>query len=109
MATTIKFRFKSASASVTLFSEDLGTIHSLYSRVRKEGHATELMSHICRWADSKNIALCLSAQGYGGGEIMENKQLIDFYSQFGFHRMIGDGPIWPAFMRREPSQDLQPP
>lgn len=64
------------------------------------------MGQVCDWADDNNAVLFLIVQRYSypRGEGMNNHQLIEFYSKFGFQldSDYGDGTY--KKMVRQPSQ-----
>ena len=54
------------------------------SNVKGQGHATEMMHIICRWADENNMLLYLEARIFEVGGIPDNKRLAEWYKKFGF-------------------------
>lgn len=52
---------------------------------RRLGNATELLTNICKEADSKKMILMLTVEPFGDGPQMTKEQLMEWYeSTFGF-------------------------
>lgn len=100
---TIFFERESASCSVEYW-DDTGYLVSLKSTVRRQGHATALLTLVTQWADVNQVPLQLVAAPYGEGEKLGPHGLIQFYKKFGFVQV----PPHTGFyhMRREPSQEI---
>ncbi len=98
---TIRFRHVSATATVNLVDPKLGFLNSVYSRVRREGHATALMNQVIAWADENEVMLLLTAQTYGSESTLSNQALVEFYRRFGFKDQM-DLELWPRKMYRAP-------
>lgn len=99
----IKTVFKFQSARVTLEHFDNGTakLSGLYSEERGQGHASELLMEVTRYADKHELAMWLILQRFGdphGG--LSNQQLVSFYQKFGFD--ILDDTERPITMIRYP-------
>ena len=91
------------SASIDLDSVDYrgldrddntASLHSLFSKDKKKGHASKLMDYVCRIADMYNINLDLRAgwekedeRSYSDEqrkELLSHDELISFYERKGF-------------------------
>ena len=83
-----EFHYESASCEVTIVSGQ-GLVHRVYAEKRGLGHATGLLRRVAEWADENDLELFLRAQAYGHPvqTILDNNQLIKFYSKFGFERV----------------------
>lgn len=82
----ILFKHESASARIKEVSGNSMLCH-VYSRERRQGHATGLMEKVCRYADENGITLYLVADPYKTtmqSDIMTPGQLEEFYRKFGF-------------------------
>jgi len=79
----IEFFCDSASARLVMWENTKrATVSEVYSRKKKEGHATGLFLKLCEYADKNGLTLILEAAQFAPG--MNNEQLRDFYSRFGF-------------------------
>lgn len=98
----VHFRHESATAKLTLYGS-VASLSSLYSRKLGQGHATELMRQVIRFADVNKLELVLEVGrfGYSHKGALDNEQLFEFYEKFGFVRADSRSKI----MRR-PSQEL---
>lgn len=80
------FKHESASARIKAVSGIQMLCH-VYSRERRQGHATGLMEKVCRYADENHITLYLIADPYKttmNSDIMTPARLEEFYHKFGF-------------------------
>lgn len=79
--------YKTLSARAKLRHEDdtNAKLVDVYSEIRGQGHATQLLTSIMEDVDRKGITLWLEVQGYGDPHtVLTNSQLIRFYERFGF-------------------------
>lgn len=100
---TMSMYFKFLSATATLRYEDKETakLTNLYSEVRGQGHATQLLTTITDLADQDGISIWLEVQSNGDPHtVMTNSQLISFYEKFGFD--VLDRSHCPVRMVRYP-------
>lgn len=68
---------------------DVREITDVYTdpKMRRQGHATELMNRICKEADAKKMILVLRPGQFGDGE-MTDRQLYEWYGNtFGFNEI----------------------
>lgn len=101
--THIPFSYESATGCINVIcsSPKEAFVNAVYSRERRQGHASVLMQMIVDHADDHDYILHLTVQGYGNGVIMDNPSLVEFYARFGFVRV---GKNWPATMIRYPRE-----
>lgn len=102
----IKFAEGGASANVMPLDRYLHGVQDLYSYERGKGHARRVMEKIVAYADEHRITLFLVAQEYGRERGLDNVQLEQFYSKFGFEKDIRSAR--PVRMVRYPSREKQP-
>ena len=62
----MEFNFKSASCRLVVHSPNAADISYVYSKVRGQGHATGLLTEVCKYADENDLDIFLLARGYGG-------------------------------------------
>jgi GNAT superfamily N-acetyltransferase len=86
-----------------VFADGWGSVSTLYSRDRGQGHARIVMERIIQHADHNGLKLELTARPFGDAHGLNNSELIAFYEKFGFHRKTLDRPS--PLMVREPSQE----
>jgi GNAT superfamily N-acetyltransferase len=105
---TISFMYETATVSLIDWGDGTGSVSSLYSQTRRQGHATGLMRILIDYADANGIKLMLTADPYSeDGPNLD--QLITFYEGFGF-RAPTLVPGVPTFMERMVmSQELHGP
>jgi GNAT superfamily N-acetyltransferase len=103
----VKFKYELASAELAIMDDKTARLRSVYSVVRRMGHATELMIQITEYADEHGLCVYLVPQRYGraGRGALNNDQLIDFYKKFGF--MVVPDKKHFTMMYRKPSQKKQ--
>ena len=94
-----------ASASVQL--QSLGgesyLLHNLFASEKRKGDGRAVMDKAVEYADTHALALTLVAQQYGREEGMSNKQLENFYKEFGFATVAKR----PVMMIRLPKNSIK--
>lgn len=81
------FRHESATARLTDWKDSTAALSCVYSKEKGKGHATTLLQKIVTFADTQGYRVVyLEAQRYGPkhSQSLNDSQLVDFYSQFGF-------------------------
>jgi GNAT superfamily N-acetyltransferase len=89
--------FKHGQATCRLIMDSDGTaiLKSVYSQHKGAGDATELLSQVVEFLEVNNLVCFLEARSYGTpGAGLNNRQLQDFYSRFGFERDPKFRGIW---------------
>ncbi len=82
-----RFQYGSATATLSQVDDYLYLLHSVFSRERGKGHATALMQDIALFADDAEATIFLTVQQFGNPrDALNNKELVKFYSKFGFVR-----------------------
>lgn len=101
---TMTFRYGQSSAYLFQLTNDTYAVSNVFSKVRRQGHATGVMRLITDYADTYGITLYLVVQRYGNPrwDHLDNLQLIEFYKKFGFEVKDEKKPV---SMVREPSQE----
>lgn len=99
------FSYESARADLRRIAPKAYRLQSVYSEVRRRGHASGLMRLIVEFADKNGLILILVAQEYGRDRGMSPSQLEEFYSKFGFEIM--HERQLPQKMIRRPSREKQ--
>jgi GNAT superfamily N-acetyltransferase len=100
----ILFKHESASARLQDVSGVIMLCH-VYSRERRQGHATGLMEKVCRYADENEIRLHLRASPYKTtrqSDIPNQQKLEEFYRRFGFitdYRMPAGWMVRPVLFK----------
>lgn len=84
MTDTIKFKHETAQVQLIVWENGDATVSALYSKERKQGHATALMQQVVEYADERNMRLILDAQQFGHPIGPDNSYLVAFYERFGF-------------------------
>lgn len=74
-------------------------LSNLASKITRNGHATELLSHVCSFADLKKLDVRLAVEPFGLNPDKTAAELIVFYSKFGFER-VDTAAIRPIMLRR---------
>jgi GNAT superfamily N-acetyltransferase len=96
-ASAFDFKYKSATATVSVFAEKRCWVYNVQSDKRKKGHATGLMLKIVKWADKHGYDLKLTADAFGENSFKKNKDLAEFYKRFGFTNEKNP----PVYLRRK--------
>jgi GNAT superfamily N-acetyltransferase len=109
----IKFKYRSARASISIIDNHIGLLGSVHAQERRKGHASGLMQQVVDYADQQGLQLRLVVQRYGHpAETMDNHQLESFYGRFGFLRdPESSRPVTmtrEAREKNEASNDTQP-
>lgn len=99
---SFEMHFMSASAHIYEWDNDSATIANLYSQVRRQRHASELMDLVIAWAEAHRLTLQLRVRRYGHPIGPTNRQLVEFYERYGFVELVpSDGSKSEAiFMQR---------
>lgn len=88
MTIDIYLHSESATCQLTYWHKHYATLSELQSRVKRDGHATGLLSDVCRMADLHKTTLVLSAEPFGKDkDTPSTKELIEFYKRFDFKRV----------------------
>lgn len=95
-----KFRYESATAKLTHLGQDVWSLIDVESIERGQGHARGVMEQVVKFADQYDLTILLVVQMYGryDEKMLDNFQLEQFYSKFGFERTS----TRPVRMRRDP-------
>lgn len=91
---------KSASLNLALWEPTRASFADVYATERNQGHATNLLNELTRFADDRGMTLVTGAQAYGDEPRLSTPQLVEFYKKFGFVA-LGDDPTF-MYMEREP-------
>lgn len=78
--------YESCSVRLSALPNGSLLVGGLYSGKQRQGHARELMRRVCEYADEYEHELLLYVGQFGVTTGMDNRQLADFYSSFGFVR-----------------------
>lgn len=102
----LKFTHETSTARLTIWDNNVGHITGVYSRVRGQGYASQLLTSIIQYADENYLKLILEVESYGKDDLqkLNNDQLVGFYSKFGFE-IVPDGGS-PLLMDRRPQKQL---
>lgn len=98
------FKHESATATFRPLNSYSGLLLHVRSNFKRQGHATELMYLICRWADENCLLLYLEPRVFERGGIPDNKTLIEWYKRFGF--VVDPNVKRNRQMLRYPSQEI---
>lgn len=98
------FKHESATATIRYLDSNVGLLLHVRANFKRQGHATEMMYIICRWADENNMFLYLEPRVFERGGIPDNTILIRWYKQFGFQ--IDPQVRYNRRMYRYPSQEI---
>lgn len=96
-AITLKFKYKSATANLRIFSDNYANIYDFKAKKKRRGHGTKLIKKILKYCDKNEIEVYLLAERYGKNGFNTNKELVEFYKTFGFEEL--DDP--PVHLRRK--------
>jgi len=77
--------------------EGISEIIAVHSGNQRKGHATALLSRVCKEADRLHQVLMLRVEAYDDG--IGNEQLLKWYGTHGF-RVVQNEPV--VLMAREP-------
>lgn len=79
---------ESAKCRLTYWTKTHATVSDLHSKIRRDGHATGLMSDVCQLADLHKTTLVLAAEPFGDcKDEPSTKDLVAFYKRFDFKRV----------------------
>lgn len=82
-----RFEYGSATAMLSEIDDHVYLLSSVFARERGKGHATRLMQDIVDYVDEHEGVIFLTAQQYGHPtDGLNNRELLKFYSKFGFAR-----------------------
>lgn len=100
---TVPFNYMGARAVIKHHqTQGVGAVQSLYSEVRGEGHARNVMHQITDYADNEHIHLSLVVRSHSSSknrpDALTNNQLVNFYKKFGFKVVSSVGS--PIIMHR---------
>ncbi len=89
------FTYMSANAKLTIWDDKNGTVSNVISNRRGRGHATQVMRHICQYADEHQMSLLLEVQqyAYADSDSPDNAGLTRWYRKFGFVTCEGNRMI----------------
>lgn len=100
----IVFKYKSATCELILWDgEDTGkaSLSEVHSAVKGQGHATQMLNEVIRYADDHSLTIVSAAEPYGYEPGSLNLRLLmNFYKKFGFV-FTSDEPD-NTFMERTP-------
>jgi GNAT superfamily N-acetyltransferase len=99
MSGSLHFTDRSAFCTLTVWEDGYATLSELYSKERKQGHATGLLNHITWYADRHGLILVTVAETFDQNG-MTTAQLIEFYKKFNFVTTGDDSNH--MFMERKP-------
>lgn len=96
----MEFRYRSASANLTINSMGGAVLTSVWSGNRGQGEASKLLDLICEYADAHRLMLILTVRCFDHSKNpkLTDAQLVEFYSRHGFLRT--DKDIEPIRMYR---------
>lgn len=82
----ITIRYESASAVLKQIEAETYELTRVYATKRQQGHGTELMKTVEKFADNNGLYLSLTVRPYRAvaGNILDRYQLVRFYKKFGF-------------------------
>lgn len=86
MAQTKKFTCGSATGYLTWNEPKLARIHSIFSLERGNGHGSQVILDMCKYADDNQITLYLNVRRYlyRDSKSPDNDGLVAWYKKFGF-------------------------
>ena len=80
----VDFVYESASCKIIDWEDGTASVTSVYSAIKGQGHATEMLMRVTRWADDYGVLLKLIAEAHGPDPKLPQSKLIEFYKKFGF-------------------------
>lgn len=103
MSNKMHFKYKSTYATLTFLDNYTAAVSGVISSQRRRGYARMVMQQVADYADCNYLTLLLVVQRYFYSDdiAMNNEQLANFYSSFGFI-VDPDAPRRPLHMKREP-------
>lgn len=100
MTNIIDFEHESATCQIVEWDDGTLSLSNVYSTVRRQGHATKLLTKVMLWVDEQGKLLKTAAEAHGPGDKMTTAQLVEYYKKFGFESLTNATNY--VYMERKP-------